>query len=179
MILPSPLDRVESRLRRAWHARAITLKAASFALVGLVNTGVDFGVFLLARELFRSPSLAVIMGQVAHLCRCGSAYQLAIIPANVVAWGVAVSGSYVLNSLVTFSAESGRQLRLKAYANFVASGIAGLIANTATVYVLSHFTDERIAKICAIAASFAVNFSLSHFVVFRQQSPPVDEHSQT
>ena len=147
--------------------------------MGLVNTGVDFGVFLLARELFRSPSLAVIMGQVSHLCQCGSAYQLAIIPANVVAWGVAVSGSYVLNSLVTFSAESGRQLRLNAYASFVASGIAGLIANTTTVYVLSYFIDERIAKGCAIAASFAVNFSLSHFVVFRQQSSVVDEHSRT
>jgi putative flippase GtrA len=174
MKLPAPLDRLKARLEEAWHARALSLKAASFAAVGVVNTLVDFGVFLVAVGLFRSSFPATLLGRVADVCQCGSAYQLAIIPANVVAWAVAVTGSYVLNSLITFSAESGRQLRLKDYARFVASGIAGLIASTATVYVLSHFIDERVAKICAIAASFVVNFSLSHFVVFRTRERPAE-----
>jgi putative flippase GtrA len=65
-------------------------------------------------------------------------------------------------------------LRLKAFATFVASGIAGLTANTATVYVLSYFISEVTAKICAIAASFVVNFSLSHFVVFRTRERPAE-----
>ena len=175
MRLPAPLDRLQIRLAQAWRERSITLKAMSFAVVGVVNTVVDFGVFLVASEFFRSPYFATVLGHLADFCQCGNAYQLAIIPANVVAWAVAVSGSYVLNSLVTFSAESGRQLRLKAYAGFAASGIAGLITNTATVYVLAYFIDERIAKICAIAASFLVNFSLSHFVVFRRR----DRHAET
>ena len=103
MWLPAKIAPLRSRITDAWHRRAITLKAASFALVGVINTLVDFGVFLLARELFRSPySLSVLEG-VASFCRCGSAEKLALIPANVVAWSVAVSGSYVLNSLVTFS----------------------------------------------------------------------------
>ena len=90
----------------------------------------------------------------------------------MVAWAVAVSGSYVLNSLVTFSAESGRQLRFKAFASFVASGVAGLTVNTTVVYVLSYFIPEVAAKVCAILASFVVNFSLSHFVVFRRRARP-------
>ena len=52
--------------------------------------------------------------------------RLPLIPANVLAWLVAVSGSYVMNSFITFAAESGRQLRWRDYGAFVASGIAGV-----------------------------------------------------
>jgi putative flippase GtrA len=116
--------------------------------------------------------------RIADTCQCGAANKLALIPANVLAWSVAVSGSYVLNSLITFSVESGRQLSLKAFGSFVASGIAGLIANTTTVYVLSYFISEIAAKVCAIAASFAVNFSLSHFVVFRTRQPRIETSTE-
>jgi putative flippase GtrA len=170
-MLHAAFPRLQLRLATAWRRRAITLKAASFALVGVVNTLIDFGVFLLAREFFRSPFFIGLFARAAEACQCGAAEKLALIPANVVAWAVAVSSSYVLNSLITFSAESGRQLRFKSYLSFVASGIAGLIANTTTVYVLSYFISEVAAKICAIAASFVVNFSLSHFVVFRTRRP--------
>jgi putative flippase GtrA len=174
MWMPAKIAPLRSRLTDAWQRRAISLKAASFALIGVINTLVDFGVFLLARELFRLPYSMFALAGIADFCHCGSAEKLALIPANVVAWAVAVSGSYVLNSLVTFSVESGRRLRLKSFASFVASGIAGLIANTATVYGLSYFIPEVLAKLCAILASFVVNFSLSHFVVFRapKVAPP-------
>jgi putative flippase GtrA len=167
MRLLGPREGLRLRLAEAWRGRAIGLKAISFALIGVVNTLVDFSVFLLARALFRSDLFFGMIAQFADFCRCGAASKLALIPANLVAWSVAVSGSYVLNSVITFSAESGGRLRLKAYISFVASGIAGLIANTATVYVLAYFISELAAKVCAIAASFMVNFSLSHFFVFR------------
>jgi putative flippase GtrA len=168
----------KGRLSEAWERRAITLKAASFAGIGVLNTLVDFSVFLVAREIFRSDYFAQALGRTADFCHCGTAEKLALIPANVLAWLVAVSGSYVLNSLITFALESGRQLRLKSYASFVASGIAGLIANTATVYILSYFIPEVIAKLCAILASFLVNFSLSHFVVFRAGKRPTQTPAQ-
>jgi putative flippase GtrA len=167
MWMPEIVDRLRSRLAKSWHERAIGLKATSFAIIGVANTLVDFGVFLVARDLFRSSLPLAIITAVAEACHCGAADKLALIPANMLAWSVAVTGSYVLNSLITFSVESGRRLRLKSYISFVASGIAGLIANTTTVYVLSYFIPELAAKVCAIAASFIVNFSLSHFVVFR------------
>jgi putative flippase GtrA len=154
---PLPLfERLDHRLRRAWRERAITLKAASFAAIGAVNTLVDFGFFIIAYKLFDIP----------------------LIPANVLAWLIAVSGSYVMNSYITFAAESGRTLTWRAYGAFVASGIAGVITNTATLYVVYELVLEPIfepeswiplvaAKVMAIVASFIVNFSLAHFVVFR------------
>jgi putative flippase GtrA len=149
MRLPAPLDRLQCRLARAWHERAVTLKAASFAMVGVVNTLIDYSVFLSAYYLI----------------------QLPLIPANVLAWLVAVSGSYVMNCFTTFAAESGRQLRWRAYGAFVASGVVGVIANTAVLVVASRWLPVPVAKLLAIAASFAVNFSLSHFVVFRTREP--------
>ena len=148
MKLPAPLDRLLRRLVRAWEERAIVLKAASFAGVGVINSLIDFGVFLAAFYLLKLP----------------------LIPANVLAWLVAVSGSYVMNSYVTFAAESGRELRWRAYLTFVASGIAGVITNTTVLVIASYWVPVVLAKLLAIGASFLVNFSLSHFVVFRPRT---------
>jgi putative flippase GtrA len=145
MNLPPSLERLKLRLVQAWAERAILLKAASFAVVGVVNTLVDLAIFLAAYNVLGLP----------------------LIPANVLAWLVAMSGSYVMNSFITFAAESGRQLRWRAYGTFAASGVAGVIANTTTLVVASYWMPVLGAKLVAIAASFVVNFSLSHFVVFR------------
>ena len=96
--------RLFDRLIAAWHERAIVLKAMSFAAVGVVNAAVDFAVFSFAYYYLGLP----------------------IVTANVMAWLVAVSGSYVMNSLTTFARESGRELRAKAYFTFVISQVAGL-----------------------------------------------------
>jgi putative flippase GtrA len=152
MRLPPLLDRLFRRLVQAWRTRGVTLKAASFALVGVVNTFIDLGIFLAAYNLL----------------------QLPLIPANVLAWLVAVSGSYVMNSFITFAAESGRQLRWRAYGAFVASGVAGVITNTTILVVASYWLPVLAAKLLAIAASFVVNFSLSHFVVFRTRERPAE-----
>ena len=141
------LSRLTSRLNAAWHERAIALKAMSFAVVGLINSAVDFALFSLGFYYLGLP----------------------IIAANVVSWSIAVSGSYVMNSLTTFAHESGRELRLSSYVHFVLSQMAGLVANTATVFLASHFVHVLVAKILAIGASFLVNFSVSHFVVFRKR----------
>jgi putative flippase GtrA len=92
--------------------------------------------------------------------------------ANLISWSVAVTGSYVMNSSITFAAESGRQLRLRAYLTFVASGIAGLLVNTATLLFAAEILllPVWLAKAVAILASFLVNFSMSHFVVFRPRT---------
>ena len=138
---------LSERLIAAWHERAIVLKAMSFALVGVVNSAVDFGVFALAYYYVELP----------------------IIAANVLSWCVAVSGSYVMNSLTTFAHESGRELRAKTYASFVLSQTAGLVANTTTVVVARHFMPVLVGKVLAISVSFLVNFTLSHFIVFRKR----------
>jgi len=87
---------------------------------------------------------------------------------------VAVSGSYILNSSITFAAESGRKLSWRSYLIFLVSGIVGWFANTATLIIGAQvfLLPVWVAKAIAIVASFVVNFSLSHFVVFRVRHQP-------
>jgi putative flippase GtrA len=153
MKLPAPVASAAARLTAAWERRAVGLKALSFALVGLVNTAVDATVFFLMLAYATS----------------------SLIVANVSAWLVAVTGSYVMNSFTTFAAETGRELRLKDYAGFVGSGVAAVIATTTTVVIAANFMPVWAAKAIAIVVSFAVNFSITHLVVFRPKPAPADE----
>jgi putative flippase GtrA len=150
MLLP-PGPTLRERLLRAWHERAIALKAVSFAFVGLVNSAVDFAVFSF----------------------CYYYLGLEIVIANTAAWIVAVSGSYVLNSTITFARESGRRLHMSGYVGFALSQVMGFFANTATVWCLVELAGlpAWAGKLAAIFVSFIVNFSLSHFVVFRAHKP--------
>jgi len=148
-MMPSPLQNVFDRLTVAWHERAVALKAASFALVGVLNTAIDFCIFWTTASYLNWP----------------------LVPANVLAWIVAVTFSYTMNSFITFGPESGRILRWRDYASFVASGVAGMVSSTATLFALSYFIPLLLAKLVSILVSFSVNFSLSHFVVFRARRP--------
>ena len=154
MALPLPIENLRLRLAAAWRERAVSLKAASFAFVGLINTAVDATIFFLLLG-FATSSLIV---------------------ANVGAWLIAVTGSYVMNSFTTFSAETGGKLRLKDYAGFVGSGVVAVIATTITVVIAAKFMPVWAAKGIAILVSFAVNFSITHFVVFRPKSERADVH---
>ena len=151
---------MKALLQRAidtWHERPLILKAISFATVGVVNSVIDFGVFWIAVQYLGAPLVA----------------------ANVLSWLVAVSNSYVLNSVITFARESGGALQWQTYGKFLVSGLAGLVVNTTVLIAAVNLTPRVIAdpawqlaaaKACAIAASFLVNFSLSYFVVFRRKA---------
>jgi putative flippase GtrA len=129
--------------------RALFLQAARFAAVGLVNTLVDFGVFMLAISYLTS----------------------SLVVANTCSWLVAVTGSYVMNSVFTFAAQSGRRLTGGAYARFMASAVFALIANTSALLfaVKVLLLPVLVGKLLAVGVSFAVNFSLARLVVFREQ----------
>jgi putative flippase GtrA len=132
-----------------WLSRPMVSKMVSFGVIGLGNTVIDLAVFSLAYQVLNLP----------------------LVPANVLAWLVAVSCSYVMNTMITFRAESGRVLRRKDYFSFVASGVLGVIATTTTLVVLSNFMPVIGAKLVSIVAGFVVNFTMSHFVVFRPKPP--------
>jgi putative flippase GtrA len=153
-MIPGPLQRIFDRLGAAWRDRTVALKAVSFAIVGVVNSAADFGVFSFAYYYLALP----------------------IIVANTLAWVVAVTGSYVMNSTITFAAESGRRLAVDRYFAFVLSQVAGFLANTGTVWCLVELLHipAWAAKVAAIFVSFAVNFTLSHLLVFRASKPRGD-----
>ena len=148
-MIPAPLQNIVDRLTVAWHERAIALKAISFAFVGVINTVIDFSVFWTAATYLQWP----------------------LVPANVLAWLVAVSFSYAMNSFTTFGPESGGVLRWRDYGTFIASGVAGMVASTTTLLLLSYVLPVLAAKLISILVSFVVNFSLSHFVVFKARPP--------
>jgi putative flippase GtrA len=153
MTSPQPVGRLGERLTGAWRDRAVALKAMSFAVVGLINTAVDATIFFL------------LLGFVTS----------SLVIANVTAWFVANVGSYVMNTFTTFSAETGGRLSLRHYAGFVGSGIVAVIASTIAIVVAARFVGLPVwaAKAIAIVVSFAVNFSITHFVVFRTKSESV------
>jgi len=157
----SILTTLSSYLPPAIRARITLLrKAISFGLIGLVNTAVDLAVFMFGFKLLGLP----------------------LVPANVLSWFIAITGSYVMNSFITFAAESGRQLTWRSYGTYVASGVVGVIANTATLVAAASLLQPVLpginvltAKLLAIGVSFVVNFSMSHFVVFRPRPREVGE----
>lgn len=148
------IENLRSRVTSAWREGAVSLKALSFALVGLINTAVDATVFFLMLA-YVTPSLVI---------------------ANVAAWFIANTGSYVMNSYTTFSAETGGRLSLRHYAGFVGSGIVAVTASTAAVVIAARYVGLPVwaAKAIAILVSFVVNFSITHFVVFRTKSESAD-----
>jgi putative flippase GtrA len=147
-------------------------KAVSFALIGVVNVLIDTGVFLLAYScLNTTPQMMRALAAFAEACQCASPASITLIAANIMSWLVAVSGSYVMNSHITFAAESGRQLRWKDYGTFLASGVLGAIANTTTLVIAAKFMPVLPAKGIAILAGFVINFTMTHFVVFRHRRP--------
>ena len=147
-MIPASLRNILDRLSVAWHERAIALKAISFAFVGVINTVIDFSIFWTAATYLAWP----------------------LIPANILAWLLAVSFSYAMNSFTTFGHESGGILRWRDYGTFIASGVVGMVGSTATLFALSFVLPVLAAKLISILVSFVVNFSLSHFVVFRKRS---------
>jgi putative flippase GtrA len=178
MTVVSHYDRVRAKLIAAKRARALGFKAISFGLIGVVNTIVDYSVFLIARAALSHAAMALAaIGALADVCGCGSAGSILLIVANLMSWTVGITGSYILNSSFTFAAESQRQLRWRAYFTYVLAGVAGLIANTTTLVVAAQIFLLPVwaAKGCAIFASFVVNFSISNFIVFRVRRRVAEE----
>jgi putative flippase GtrA len=129
----------------AWHRRTMLAKIFSFASVGMVNLVVDVATFMVAFQFANLP----------------------LILANVAAWLVTVSGSYAMNTKITFGRETGGKYSLGQYVSFAASGIFGLVIATTVLVVLSRYVNVPVAKLTSIVAAFGVNFSVSHFIVFR------------
>jgi putative flippase GtrA len=136
---------ISRQIADAWCRRSLLAKLFSFASIGVVNVAVDASTFMLAFYLFHLP----------------------LIFSNVVAWVIAVSGSYAMNTKITFRRETDGVFSVKRYMRFAASGVLGVIIATMVLIVLSGYTNVPAAKLASILVAFGVNFCMSHFIVFR------------
>jgi putative flippase GtrA len=133
------------KVKDAWFRRTVLAKLFSFASIGVVNVAVDVGIFTISFHFLHLP----------------------LILSNIVAWVFAVTGSYAMNSKITFDRETGGALSIERYLRFAASGILGVTVATAVLVLLSHYANVPTAKLGSIIAAFGFNFCMSHFFVFR------------
>jgi putative flippase GtrA len=129
----------------AWYQRTMLAKLFSFASIGALNTAIDLTAFTMAFQLANLPLVA----------------------SNVISWAIAVTCSYAMNTKITFSQETGGALSIRRYLRFAASGIFGMVVATAVLVVLTRYVNIPTAKLGSVLVGFGVNFSMSHFLVFR------------
>lgn len=120
-----------------------------FALVGVLNTSIDFALFAVLFYGAEWPLLA----------------------ANAAAYSVAVVNSYLLNKYWTFGDPSrGRAAMLRGML-FVALNLVGLALASAAVWGLAQFLHPLVAKAGSIAVSFVWNYWSNRKFVYTEARP--------
>ncbi len=124
----------------------MNLEFFRFSLVGVVNTAVDFVVFVL---FYRGTELDPL------LC-------------NGIAFLVAVTNSYLMNHHWTFH-RSGAALSFVAYFRFVVLNAGGLLIGTLAILFLGKVMMLEIAKLIAAALTLIWNYTCSKLFVFNTE----------
>jgi putative flippase GtrA len=117
-----------------------------FCAVGVVNTAVDFGVFVLLYY------------------RCG----WPVLAAHALSFALAAANSYFLNRVWTFGlpVRGGHGRR---FARFALVACGGLALSGAAVYVFQAWLPAWAAKLVAVGVSLGWNYAGSAFFVFRRR----------
>lgn len=124
----------------------MNLEFIRFGLVGVINTAVDFAVFVL---LYRGTELDPL------LC-------------NGIAFLVAVTNSYLLNHHWTFR-RPGSGISWVAYARFVVLNAGGLVIGTLAIVLLGRLMPLEFAKLIAAGLTLVWNYTCSRLFVFNTE----------
>lgn len=122
------------------HARRLT----SFAAIGVINTALDISAFVCLYELA----------------------DFGVISANIVAFLLAVTCSYVLNRLITFSDRTLIRGTMGTFVRFLGVAIVAMTLSTVIVYAISMVMYPLIGKLVATAVSTLVNYVGANRLVF-------------
>lgn len=116
--------------------------ASRFAVVGVINTGVYYGLYLLLRMAV--PYLA------AHL----------------IATGIAMVGSFLMNTYWTFETKP----TWRKFAIFPLTNLTNYVVSTLGVILLVELVrmDERIAPLAAAVVAIPVTFFLSRKILLQR-----------
>ena len=126
--------------------------ALRFGIVGIANTFLDFVAFVL---LVRSLSMEPLW-------------------ANLLAFFVAVTNSFLLNKCWTFAItiEKHQQLFL-IYLRYIAVNSVGFALGTSLIYSLLPWVSIESAKFASISVTFLWNYFGSRYLVFNKKK--IDE----
>ena len=125
-------------------SRSHPRRIAIFIGTGAINTAIDVSAFA---------------------CLYGLA-GLHVVPANMLAFLIAVTNSYAMNFLFTFADRRSVRGTLQGFARFLSVAILAMCVSTAIVYLVSIMMHPMIAKLVATAASTAINYVGCYRFVF-------------
>lgn len=130
-----------------------------FAVVGAINTGVDFLVLNLEMAL------------------TGITSGTLMLPQNSISFAVATTNSYLLNKRWTFE-DSNSQKEGSKFSQFLGVSLIGVIINSSVVYAITTFVSPimnispqlwaNVAKLLATGVSLIWNFLGYKFIVFKK-----------
>ncbi|OIQ04171.1 MAG: hypothetical protein AUK55_00010 [Syntrophobacteraceae bacterium CG2_30_61_12] len=129
-------------VRELWRRHAG--RVGRFAVVGLINTGVDIGLFAL---LFYH-------------------FHLSLVPANSLSYGAGTLNGFILNKLWTFEDHGGWLRSWPRLLLFVGFNGLGLLWANLIIWLLAQVLPVIAAKCGAVVGVFAWNYWTSHRFVF-------------
>ena len=126
--------------------RARIPEIGRFAVVGLINFGIDVAVF-----------------SIAFYC-----LGIQLIIANTIAYSLATINSYLMNKYWTFAGRSGRNISTTEFTRFLLFNVGGLALSNLTVFLLAEFVMPLIAKLGAVGVTFVWNYLTIRRFVFHK-----------
>ena len=127
---------------------------AKFAMVGLLNTAIDFCIFyVLINYTYLNHENGIVYLALAH----------------IISFCVAVINSYILNKYWTFKSDD-KDVTVQ-FSKFMGVSIVGLILSTAILTLLVTYADfnELVAKVAAIIIVLFWNYFANKFWTFKKK----------
>lgn len=118
---------------------------ARFAVVGLINTGIDLAVFSL----------------------CFYVLEINLILANTVAYAAGTINSYLMNKHWTFAGRGAPEVSPAEFTRFVIFNFGGLALSNLAIYGFAMFVLPILAKIGAVGITFVWNYLTIRRFVFQ------------
>ena len=104
---------------------------------------------------------------------CRQWLQLAVIPADMIAWLLSVIFAYITNKLFVFESKSWKtSVVVKEVAEFFAARVFSLGVDVALLYVTVEMLDwwELPMKIAANVVVIIINYVLSKWIIFKKDA---------
>lgn len=125
--------------------RSRILEIARFALVGVINTGIDLAVFTVGFYWL----------------------GLHLIVANTISYSAGTINSYLMNKYWTFAGRGVSEISTAEFSRFVLFNLGGLLLSNLAIFVFAKFVPAIVSKLGAIGVTFVWNYVTIRRFVFR------------